>query len=277
MPELPEVETIRRQLNAALKEKKIVGVEVRWGKKIEPTAGKLQKMVVGATFGPVNRRGKLLIFTLSNGNVIVAHLKMTGRFLIKPKGSEPTKHTHVIFRLSGPNDLHWEDVRKFGFLKAFDAAGAMRFVESWKFGPEPLSPSFTFETMRSCLIKYPKAKIKPKLMEQKCIAGIGNIYATESLWSAGIHPLTQIKNVPEVKLKKLHSAVRDVMKRAVAARGTSSDNYLDAFGEEGEFVNKLKAYGREGEPCRRCGTPLAKIKVGGRGSAYCPKCQKLKI
>ncbi len=275
MPELPEVETIRRQLDKAIVNKKINDVVVRWGKRLEPSKTKFVNMAQGRTVKSIERRGKLLRINLSGGWSIFVHLKMTGKLMIKPKGSVPTKHTHVIFVLSGKHDLHWEDVRKFGFLKLLSSKGADEYVESWHFGPEPLDPNFTFDKFKMCLAAYPKAKIKPKLLEQTCIAGIGNIYAVESLWSAKIHPLARIKDIPEAKLKKLFQDLKRILKTAIADGGTSADNYFDAFGGEGKYVHKLKAYKQEGKPCKHCQTKLVKERIGGRGTVFCPKCQKV--
>ncbi len=274
MPELPEVETIRRQLSRAIRGARIKNVVVRWGKKLEPGKKKFVETVQSRTIKKIERRGKLLRFYLSGGQQMFVHLKMTGGMFLQKKGTEPTKHTHVVFELNGRYDLHWEDFRKFGFIKVLPDDKADEYVASWKFGPEPLARSFTSEKFSECLLRYPGAKIKPKLLDQKCIAGIGNIYAAEALWAAKINPETQIKQVPQAKIKKLYTAVRDVMQRAVKAGGTSADNYFDAYGEEGDFVPQLKVYGREGEPCRRCKTKLKKIKLGGRGTVLCPKCQK---
>jgi len=275
MPELPEVETIRRQLQRNIVNKKINDVVVRWGKRLEPSRSKFIENVKGRTVKSIERRGKLLRINLSSGWSIFVHLKMTGKLILKRTGTEPTKHTHVVFKLNGKYDVHWEDFRKFGFLKLLSKEDADKYVESWNFGPEPLDPSFTFSKFKMCLNAYPNAKIKPKLLEQKCIAGIGNIYAVESLWSAKIHPLTQIKDIPEDKLKKLFQAIKRILKTAIADGGTSADNYFDAHGGEGKYVYKLKAYKQEGKPCANCKTKIIKEKIGGRGTAYCPKCQKL--
>lgn len=275
MPELPEVETIRRQLVRAIKGKKINDVVVRWGQRLQPGKSKFIAGLKGRTIKGITRRGKLMRFDLSGSKSMFVHLKMTGQLLLKDKKAEPTKHTHVIFQLSGSKDLHWVDMRKFGFIKLLDADTAEAYVASWKFGPEPLTRGFTYKVFRDCLMHYPNAKIKPKLMEQTCIAGIGNIYAVEALWAAKVHPQSIIKNIPEVKLKKLHRDIIRILKAAVAIGGTSAENYFDAFGKVGGYEKKLKAYQQEGQPCKHCQTKLTKMKVGGRGTVICPKCQKL--
>jgi formamidopyrimidine-DNA glycosylase len=274
MPELPEVETIRRQLVRVIKGRQIKEVQVIWGKKLSPSQAGFIRLTKGKKIREIERRGKLLRFYLSGGYQILAHLKMSGAMLLRSKGPEPDKHTHAVFVLSGKYDLHWSDMRKFGFLKLLPDNKAEEYVQSWNFGPEPLSRSFTSDTMKECLMRYPKSKIKPKLLDQKCIAGIGNIYAAEALWVAKIHPETQVQDVPDDKLKKLHQAVRDVMKRSIKAQGTSSDLYVDAYGDQGVFANQLKVYGRDGLSCQRCQSKLKKMKLGGRGTVYCSQCQK---
>ncbi|MBU0531495.1 MAG: bifunctional DNA-formamidopyrimidine glycosylase/DNA-(apurinic or apyrimidinic site) lyase [Candidatus Uhrbacteria bacterium] len=274
MPELPEVETIRRQLVRTIKGQKIVDVEVRWGKRLIPGKSKFIAELKGRTIKDIKRRGKLMQIELSGGKSMFVHLKMTGQLLLKDKDAVAEKHAHVIFKLSGLKDLHWVDMRKFGFIKLMDADEAEAYLASWKFGPEPLARGFTYVVFRDCLMHYPNAKIKPKLMEQTCVAGIGNIYAVEALWAAKIHPLTKIKDIPEVKFKKLHRDIVRILKDAVKTGGTSAANYFDAFGKAGGYEKKIKAYQQEGKPCQHCGTKLIKLKVGGRGTVICPKCQK---
>jgi formamidopyrimidine-DNA glycosylase len=169
--------------------------------------------------------------------------------------------------------LHWNDFRKFGFLKVVDKKGLEKYLAGQNYGPEPLEKSFTWKKMVACLRVRPRAKIKPALLDQRCIAGIGNIYATEALWLAKLHPLTMIGKISDAEMRALHCGVVSVMKKSIVARGTSADAYLDVFGKEGNFEKKLKVYGREGKPCFRCRTLLKKMRVGGRGTAFCPKCQ----
>jgi len=274
MPELPEVETIRRQLSRQIKGARIKKVVVRWGKKLEPSKKKFVELVQGKTIKKIERRGKLLRFYLSGKQQMFVHLKMSGALLLRPHESQPDKHTHVVFVLSGKDDLHWNDLRKFGFIKVLSDDQAKAYLESWNFGPEPLSRSFTYDTMQECLMRYPGSKIKPKLLDQKCIAGIGNIYAAEALWSAKIHPQSVIKNISDQKFKKLHQAVRDVLQRSIKAQGTTSASFVDAYGDQGAFAAQLKVYGRDGYKCQRCKQKLKKTKLGGRGTVFCPRCQK---
>lgn len=285
MPELPEVETIRRQLEKEITGRTIKEVVVNFSGRLNLPAKKFSQILKGKKFLAIDRRAKLLIFKLSGGYFILAHLKMSGRFLVgrtkeeeRTKGSKGLKpvdkHTHVVFKLSGGRELYWNDFRKFGFLKLVNIKGLEKYLEAQAYGPEPLDKSFTWQKMAMCLRGKAKKKIKPTLLDQTCIAGVGNIYATEALWFAKIHPLTLVGTISDNKMRLLYRGLVLILKKSIAARGTSADAYFDAFGEQGKFEKQLKVYGREGKSCRRCKIILKKIKVGGRGTVFCPKCQK---
>jgi len=275
MPELPEVETIRRQLEQAIVGKKIVATEVLSAKRLNVTAAVLQKGTAGAKIVGVRRRAKLLMIDLGNGNAIAIHLKMTGRVLVMNKNSPPFKHTFVIFKMSNGDQIMWEDYRRFGYLKLFKAPELEAYVAKQKYGPEPLLPSFDLPTMSSCLLKKPRTKIKQLLMDQNCIAGVGNIYAAEALFLARVNPSRPAGKLTKKEYAALWKAVRSVMTDSIAHRGTSADSYVDAKGEPGTFEKELKVYGREGEPClRRDGGIIQKAKLAGRGTFWCPNCQK---
>ena len=294
MPELPEVETVRRQLEKEIKGTTIKEVVVNFAGRLNLPAKKFSQILTGKKIFGVDRRAKLLVFKLSGNNFILAHLKMSGRFIVlkNKKTNSPSftaavgegrgggsngqnKHTHTIFKLSGHKELHWNDVRKFGFLKLVDAQGLEKYLAAQNYGPEPLDKSFTWQKMAMCLRAKSKAKIKPHLLDQTCIAGIGNIYATEALWSAKIHPATSVGKLSDEQIKKLHQEIISVLKKSLAVNGTSADAYFDAYGEKGDFEKQLKVYGREGKSCARCRTKLEKMKLGGRGTVFCPKCQKI--
>lgn len=283
MPELPEVETIRRQLARAIVGATIKDVIVRFSGRLNLPAKKFVQAIKGKKIISIGRRAKLLIFKLSGGRFVLAHLKMSGRFFVKGgkgreregKGGKVEKYTRVIFKLSGGKELRWNDFRKLGYLKLLNKPAAQKFMDGQKYGPEPLDKSFTWKKMALCLRSRPKAKIKPLLMEQACVAGVGNIYVTEALWFAKIHPLTPVGKISDARMRALHRDIVSVLKKAVAAHGTSADAYLDVFGKEGTFEKQLKVYGREGKPCPRCRAAIRKTKISGRGSAYCPRCQRL--
>ncbi len=275
MPELPEVETLRRQMEKALVGRRILGVEVRFGRKIQPSPSALVKAAIGAKFKAFGRRAKLLLLHLSNGWTIVTHLKMTGSYLLKKETVVPSKHVHVVFRLDKKEQLWFDDVRKFGFLKLVKTADLEKTIfDKEGYGPEPLDPSFTFARFKMCVTGRPSKKIKPLLMEQTCIAGIGNIYADEACWYAKVHPERTVGSLSEKELKDVYEGALKSMRASVKRLGTSADNFRDLYGEKGENVPHLWAYGRDGKPCRRCGAPLKKMWVAQRGAHYCPVCQR---
>ncbi len=275
MPELPEVETIRRQLERSVKGKKIVSVAVLSAKKINVSGATLIKKVKGAKIKAVRRRAKLLMIDLSNGRTIAIHLKMTGRVLLRSKNAAPAKHSFVIFRLSDGRQIMWEDYRRFGFLKLLNASELDRYVAAQKFGPEPLAKSFSVAAMASCLLNKPRAKIKQLLMDQNCVAGLGNIYAAEALWSCRVRPDRPAGKITKKEYSDLWKGIRKVLTESIKNRGTSADAYVDANGKEGTNVKNLKVYGREGKPClRHDGGIIKKTKLAGRGTYFCPICQK---
>ncbi|MBU1179387.1 bifunctional DNA-formamidopyrimidine glycosylase/DNA-(apurinic or apyrimidinic site) lyase [Patescibacteria group bacterium] len=275
MPELPEVETIRRQLNRAIKGAVIHDVKIRNAKLLKGISKeKFIKLVKGAKIIDVSRRAKLLILQLSNKNNILFHLKMTGRMLLVGKKEAPTKHTHIVFELAGSRNLFFEDYRRFGFVKLMNDAEMEKYFEKERYGPEPLSANFSYKIMKACLSAHPAKKIKPLLMEQSCIAGIGNIYASEICFYARVSPERRIKDIKEAEFKKIYQGTKKILRLAIASKGSSSDAYLDTYGKKGKFVPKLKVYGREGDKCIGCAGKVRKYKLAGRGTYFCPSCQK---
>jgi len=276
MPELPEVETIKRQLPAALKGRRVVAVRVLHPKPVKPLGEKeLARMLVGGRFTTFGRRAKVLILNLSNGNSVLVHLKMTGRLLVVPKDGNPHKETEVVLDLDGGKRLFYDDLRRFGWFKAMPTEDVKKYFDDQGYGPEPLDRSFDAKKMALCLRAHPKKRLKQLLMEQTCIAGIGNIYADESLWASGIRPDRRVASVTDAEMRGLHSAIKNVLKRSIAARGTSANDYLDLRGKPGTFYSKLKAYGQDGKKCaRRDGGIITKTKLGGRGTHFCPVHQK---
>ena len=270
------METIRRQLERAVKGAKIDDATALNSKPLKVTKEVFLRAVKGAEIKDVRRRAKLLLLYLSNGTILMFHLKMTGRMLLSDKSRLPTKHTHIIFKLSGAkHNLFFEDYRKFGFVKVFEGQGALEeYFRQQGYGPEPLSEEFSYEPMKQCLLARPKKKIKQVLMEQKCVAGIGNIYASEICFYARLNPFKKIGDMREDEFKKIYTGTKEILRKAIASRGSSSDAYLDAYGRAGQFVPKLKVYGRDGRSCLRCGNIIKKEMIGGRGTYYCPKCQK---
>ena len=276
MPELPEVETVRRQMESELKGRRLASVEVRFGKRINVPAAEFQRRLAGAAFRTFGRRAKLLLLGFSNGLTLVVHLKMTGKFLIRPHGEAPTKHDHVVFHLADGRQLFFRDVRKFGYLKLVPTADLEKLIFAKEsYGPEPLAPGFTFRQFRLCLTGSPKKKIKPLLMDQTCLAGLGNIYADEACWQARVRPIRKVGTLTETELKGLYRGALSTLKSSLKHGGTSADDFLDVYGRPGGNEPYLAVYGRTGLKCRRRdGGVIEKIRIGSRSAHFCPKCQK---
>ena len=284
MPELPEVETIVRDLNLELKNKKIIAIESR-DKKIFRLTARDVKNLIGRTVKSVRRRAKMIIIDFG-ANYLIIHLKMTGQLVYKTKSSViagghpianegrelPNKFTRVILRFNDKSLLYFNDVRRFGWMKLMSAQEWARFNE--KLGVEPLSRNFTLEYFKNFLWRKRKSTVKQALLDQKYISGIGNIYADESLFAARIKPFRRAHSLKPREIKKLWQAIPEILRRAIKHRGTSFNDYVDARGEAGNFIKYLKIYGRAGEKCKNCGRPIKKMKLGGRGAHWCDYCQK---
>lgn len=277
MPELPEVETIRNQLEKLIVDKKIEKIDVGLPKMVKLPLSKFRKAVAGSRIKSVKRRAKILILELNNGWSLLIHLKLSGRLIFRKKNealkSEDAKWNHLTYYFSDGSRLFHNDLRQFGYVKLVETDKLADFFRKEKLGPEPLDKDFTFGEFLAVLKRKPKAKIKQFLMDQQNIAGIGNIYSDEILFLAGIHPLRRVSQLKENEIKKIFKAMKEILTEATKLRGTSDDMYLDARGEEGEYVPRLKVYGREGEKCKKCGAIIKRLKIGGRSAHYCPKCQ----
>jgi len=265
VPELPEVETIKKELGKSVVGKKITEVCVYHPLVIrQPSVAKFKKDLVGATIKNVLRKAKLLILELSNGKHLAIHLKMTGQLVYPGDG----KKSRVTFHLSDGKNLDFNDQRLFGELRLIDNWQSLKFIR--ELGPEPfdLNPE-RFKEMLS----NKKTKIKPLLMDQKFISGIGNLYAAESLFRARIHPGRPAQSLSDKEKGLLFKEVKDVLKEAIHYGGSSVDNYVRLSGEKGNYVSHHKVYDREGKPCVKCKTTIKRIALGGRGTYLCPKCQ----
>ncbi len=271
MPELPEVETVRRQLHDRIAGKTIRKVLVfKIGREV-PHGEKFAKAVTGSRVSGVERRAKVLIFRFVDGNAVLGHLKMTGKFLFVNKSYSPTKHDRMQFVFSdGKTHLIWSDVRMFGYLRYVDAKEAERQLSHY--GPEPLE--VTAAELAERLKRKSFRSIKATLLDQTVIAGIGNIYADEALFRAKIRPGRRTRSVKDDERLRLAKEIKAVLKASLARNGTSANDYVDTTGEKGTFKNFLKVYGRGGEPCRVCGTPITKTVVAQRGTHFCKNCQK---
>ncbi len=278
MPELPEVETIRSQLQKLIVGKKISKVDVSLPKMVKLPLNKFRQIVVGAKIKNISRRAKILIFELSNGWSSLIHLKLSGRLIFRKKRenlqTEDTKWNHLIYYFNDGSRLFHNDLRQFGYVKLIKTGELNGFFKKEKFGPEPLKADFTFLRFLAILKQKPKAKIKQFLMDQQNISGIGNIYSDEILFFARVHPLRKVGELKKLETKKVFKGIKKILPEALKYKGSSENDYLDAFGKKGDYVPRLKVYGREGEKRKRCGGIIKRIKIGGRSAHFCPACQR---
>lgn len=274
MPELPEVETVRRTLQTLLCGKTIQHVSVLLPRIIRRPADvdAFCYLLAGQTITNVDRRGKFLKMIMDDV-VLVSHLRMEGRYGLFQKDEPVEKHTHVIFHFTDQSELRYRDVRQFGTMEVWPKGEEDTVPPLSKLGPEPLSDTFTLSQFKS-LLNGKKTKIKPLLLNQEFLVGLGNIYVDEALFSAKIHPETSADQLSSRKVAQLYKAIRETLQEAVNQGGSSIKSYVNGQGEMGMFQQQLKAYGREGEPCLRCGKALVKTVVGGRGTHFCPRCQR---
>lgn len=269
MPELPEVETIRRQLcEAGVEGRTIETLSILWPRTVDPlTPEEFQEQVVGRVIERVSRHGKWLILELDGIENLLIHLRMTGGFYLSQGELEPGKHDRAILQLSDGLNMHFRDPRKFGRWRLA--------VFPKGLGPDALElgAKYFFSTMENT-----SRKIKVLLLDQSFIAGVGNIYADEALFAASIHPERPAKSLTDAEMMALYDAVTSVLRASVENGGTSlgdgQGNYTDLNGESGGFREKAKAYGRAGQPCLTCGEPMSKIVVAQRGTVFCSNCQK---
>lgn len=274
MPELPEVETVRRTLEERIVGLTITGVVLILPKVIKsPSPGEFSERVAGRKIKKLGRRGKYLLIHLDHNLTLVIHLRMTGRLVYSESLTPPAKYTHAIFRLNNGFSLFFDDMRQFGRLALVDTGRLDEWPGLRILGVEPLSDSFTREYLKKELKRRHK-KIKSLLLDQTFIAGLGNIYADEALHRARINPEKSAANLTPRQVARLYLAIREVLEEGIANRGTSFRDYVDGMGQPGSNQEALKVYGREGKPCLNCGTPVCRIKVSGRSSYYCPRCQK---
>ncbi len=272
MPELPEVETIARGIEPLVLNKTIVQVTIRYAGILHTDLEQFEKQVSGRTIVRVWRRAKLLIFDLEPDLHLVFHLKMTGKVWLPQDGQSIDKHTHLIFSLNDGSRIFFEDMRKFGYCALFDKSGLLAWRFYSQLGPEPLHLS---ENEFIKIFSGRKSRIKALLLDQRVIAGIGNIYADESLFMAGIHPETPGCAVGKEDLKKLYHGLVQVLNQAIEAGGSSFRDYRNALGYSGMFQEKFLIYGKKGQCCPHCQTMVETRKVAGRTSCICPSCQKL--
>jgi formamidopyrimidine-DNA glycosylase len=266
MPELPEVETIRRELEKAVLGKKIVGVVLNNPKVIkEPKRENFIRELKNNQIKDILRKGKLLLFELSSGKSLAIHLRMTGQ-LIYPGNA---KLSRVSFKLSDGKFLDYRDRRLLGELRLVDDWRSLKFIK--ELGPEPFD--IKVEQFKEMLSKK-KTKIKPLLMDQTFISGVGNLYVAEALFRAKIHPERPANSLSDKEKEALFKEIKDTLNEAIKYKGSSVDQYVQLSGERGDYVRHHKVYDRERKPCLVCKTPIKRISLGGRGTYFCPKCQR---
>lgn len=274
MPELPEVETIRRSLQPNLIGRRIAAVvRIAWpGTIAAPSPEEFSERLQGREIVAIDRRAKYLIIHLDQDEALVVHLRMTGQLTVVDATAEPDKHTHVVLRLDTGQQIFFRDMRKFGRIWLLDREGLSALDR--KLGPEPLDDALTAEVFRA-LIRRRKGRLKQLLLDQAVIAGLGNIYVDEALWLAQLHPLATVGMISDAQLDALYTAIREVLNGGIEKRGTTFSNYRDALGAKGSNQNYLNVYDRKNQPCMRCGSPIERIVVVQRGTHICAYCQPL--
>lgn len=289
MPELPEVETIRRGLQGL-----IVGRVLRQADSNNPRSfpnapSDVKQFLIGATVVRVARRAKMVLIELSSEYTLVIHLKMTGQLVFvgetirfgagHPNDSLihelPDTSTHVTLEFNDGSHLYFNDQRKFGWVRLMPTLEVETMIQQKKIGPEPLEDNFTPQQFIERFTRRARTNIKAALLDQTVIAGVGNIYADESLWGAKIHPQRLVGSITKSEFKALYTDVREVMNLSIERGGSSNRNYINAEGQKGRYMDFARVFRREGLPCPRCGTEIIKLRVAGRGTHICPHCQKL--
>lgn len=272
MPELPEVETIVRGLQKTVVGKKIKDVNVIFPGIVKQESKNFKKNVDKSEIIGVRRRGKYILFDLSNKKTILTHLGMTGSFLFLKSSTPLDKHDHLVVKFyQSQKELRYNDPRKFGKIKSFSTCKEENIADLKKLGLESLNISSSDFVN---LFQKRKGRIKSALLNQQILAGLGNIYADESLFEAKIHPQQKADKLSAKKLKRLHQGIQKILKKAIKAGGSSIENYYNVNGEIGGFQLQHKVYGREGLPCKKCRTKIKRIKISQRSSYFCPRCQK---
>lgn len=275
MPELPEVETVMRGLKSALEGRRLVKVEARTKKLRWPLPRNFAQRLSGRRVESLGRRAKYIEMHLEGDEVLLCHLGMSGRMLLVPPGEERAleKHDHVIFTTDKGLQVRFNDARRFGMMDLIPSGQMTTHKLLKDLGPEPLSNSFSGPVLAGAL-KGKKTPIKSAILDQKVVAGVGNIYASEALFEAGLSPKGSAHRVQGEKAERLAAAIRDVLSRAIAAGGSSLRDYVQTDGELGYFQHQWRVYDREGEECPRCQAAIRRVTQAGRSSFYCAKCQR---
>lgn len=272
MPELPEVETVRTQLEPVLAGRRFERVEIHDPRLVRPyEPAEVAAELEGERVTAVERRGKYLIVRFESNRVLLIHLRMTGSLRHSSDGLDEDPHRRAVVKLDDGSDVAYRDVRRFGTWLVLEPDELAPYL-STRVGDEPLDALFTAARLGERLAKR-RAPIKAVLLDQRTLAGLGNIYVDEALWRARINPLRPAESIDRNELRRLHNAIRAALEAGIARQGSTLRNYALPDGSSGSMQDEFKVYGRGGEPCDRCGTPIAKTRVGGRGTWFCPTCQ----
>lgn len=290
MPELPEVETVRIGLAELLLGKQIERMDYDWPKSFPASEADTKQFLIGSRITAVRRRAKVLFVDLSTNYTLMIHLKMTGQLVFVSDASGerfgaghpndslvaqlPDKSTRVTFTFDDGSVLYFNDQRKFGWVKLLPQAALADEPFMQTVGPEPLEDTFQPHIFVERLRRHHGATIKAALLNQQVVAGIGNIYADESLWGAQLHPLRRVATLSDDEIHRLHAEIRQILAAAIAAGGSTDRTYVNAKGEKGSYLSIARVFRREGQPCSRCGSAIIKIRAAGRGTHICTICQK---
>jgi len=276
VPELPEVETIRNILKESITGKIVTATRFFFAELIgELTPAEFAEEVHGKEILDIQRRGKYLFFCLSGEKVLEVHLRMTGAFFYYPAGGQPAdQHIRAIFFLNDGSELHFRDIRKFATFRLRERA-ELDAINSARLGPDLLNDVFDLQFFHEILNKKPRSSLKAFLLDQKNVAGLGNIYTDEALFRAGLNPARRLETLNSDEEASLLQAIRDVLHEGIAHGGVSVSDYRNPYGHSGEFQLHLRVYRRENEPCPKCQSPIRRQKVAGRGTYFCPVCQRV--
>lgn len=272
MPEMPEVETVRRTLSPLIKGKTIKKVTLWYPNIVASNQEKFVQELVGKKIVQIDRYAKYLLIRLSDNLTIVSHLRMEGKYHLTTPDAPKDKHDHVQFEFTNGTALRYNDVRKFGRMQLILTGTEREATGIEKLGPEPNTPEFSEDYFINALKKHSK-NIKTTLLDQTVVAGLGNIYVDEVLWKSGINPISPANKIPKEKIAELRKVINEEIALATEKHGTTVHTYLDANGDAGGFQEYLEVYGHAGEKCKKCGQLLEKIKINGRGTTYCPNCE----
>lgn len=290
MPELPEVETVKRGLARLIVGKVIASVDSDWQKSFPNSLDDVSVFMINAKIMDIARRAKVLIIKLDSKYSLVIHLKMTGQIVYRGQtenfgaghpneslvGRLPDKSTRVSIRFTDDSSLYFNDQRKFGWMRLIPTVEVMNLDFFKKVGPEPLSQEFNWEKLKERLLKRQNSAIKAALLDQTVIAGIGNIYADESLWGSEIHPATLVRQLTDSQIRRLYEELVFVLELSIEKGGSTDKNYVNAEGKRGSYLTFARVFRREGQSCPRCNTIIIKTRLAGRGTHLCPHCQKAK-